>query len=193
MCVTVFSAAQALQSSEGWGTVTVRGKSIVYFLFLMNVWSLSRRSLKSLCWSLSCSLDVSLLSPDSSYICYTSAHGSEPCCCRRSPRLLTNGYYDVTEDSFSWDDEGNVSLTPCKTSVSYKENLHRWERQVDPEAPIYLDCFYLRSGCRKNFVSVSSLVPRLCTSKSCDFYFESELSQFPVCVTLLEVLPTLSS
>lgn len=71
------------------------------------------------------SLDVSLLSPDSSYICYTSAHGSEPCCCRRSPRLLTNGYYDVTEDSFSWDDEGNVSLTPCKTSVSYKENLHR--------------------------------------------------------------------
>ncbi|KAL3989012.1 hypothetical protein ACER0C_013330 [Sarotherodon galilaeus] len=71
------------------------------------------------------SLDVSLLSPDSSYICYTSAHGSEPCCCRRSPRLLTNGYYDVTENSFSWDDEGNVSLTPCKTSISYKENLHR--------------------------------------------------------------------
>lgn len=71
------------------------------------------------------SLDVSLLSPDSSYVCYTSADGGEPCSCRRSPRLLTNGYYDVTEDSFSWDDEGNVSLTPCKTSVSYKENLYR--------------------------------------------------------------------
>ncbi|XP_068197240.1 transmembrane protein 71 isoform X2 [Antennarius striatus] len=71
------------------------------------------------------SLDASLLSPDSSYVCYPSVGGAEPCCCRRSPRLLTNGYYDVTEDSFTWDDHGNVSLTPCKTSVSYKENLVR--------------------------------------------------------------------
>ncbi|XP_026169566.1 transmembrane protein 71 [Mastacembelus armatus] len=71
------------------------------------------------------SLDLSLLSPDSSYICYSSVDGGDPCCCRRSPRLLTNGYYTVTEDSFSWDDDGNVSLTPCKTSVSYKENLVR--------------------------------------------------------------------
>lgn len=72
------------------------------------------------------SLDVSLLSPDSSYVCYSSVGGGgDPCCCRRSPRLLTNGYYAVTEDSFSWDDDGNVSLTPCKTSVSYKENLVR--------------------------------------------------------------------
>ncbi|XP_072219548.1 transmembrane protein 71 [Leuresthes tenuis] len=69
--------------------------------------------------------DLSLLSPDSSYVCYTSADGGGPCCCRRSPRLLTNGYYAVTEDSFSWDEDGNVSLTPCKTSVSYKENLVR--------------------------------------------------------------------
>ncbi|XP_034470151.1 transmembrane protein 71 [Hippoglossus hippoglossus] len=71
------------------------------------------------------SLDVSLLSPDSSYVCYSSVDGGDPCCCRRSPRLLTNGYYTVTEDSFSWDDDGNVSLTPCKTSVSYKETLVR--------------------------------------------------------------------
>nr|XP_046263955.1 transmembrane protein 71 [Scatophagus argus] len=71
------------------------------------------------------SLDVSLLSPDSSYVCYSSADGGEPCSCRRSPRLLTNGYYSVTEDSFFWDDDGNVSLSPCKTSVSYKENLVR--------------------------------------------------------------------
>lgn len=70
------------------------------------------------------SLDESLLSPDSSYVCYSSADG-DPCSCRRSPRLLTNGYYSVTEDSFSWDDDGNVSLTPCETSVSYKENLVR--------------------------------------------------------------------
>ncbi|XP_074506101.1 transmembrane protein 71 [Sebastes fasciatus] len=71
------------------------------------------------------SLDLSLLSPDSSYVCYSSVDGGDPCSCRRSPRLLTNGYYSVTEDSFSWDDDGNVSLTPCKTSVSYKENLVR--------------------------------------------------------------------
>ncbi|KAM4552263.1 transmembrane protein 71 [Odontesthes bonariensis] len=69
--------------------------------------------------------DPALLSPDSSYVCYSSASGGGPCCCRRSPRLLTNGYYAVTEDSFSWDEDGNVSLTPCKTSVSYKENLVR--------------------------------------------------------------------
>ncbi|XP_076602188.1 transmembrane protein 71 [Chaetodon auriga] len=71
------------------------------------------------------SLDQSLLSPDSSYICYSSVDGGDPCSCRRSPRLLTNGYYSVTEDSFSWDDDGNVSLTPCKTKVCYKENLVR--------------------------------------------------------------------
>uniref|UniRef100_UPI0037E9971F transmembrane protein 71 n=1 Tax=Semicossyphus pulcher TaxID=241346 RepID=UPI0037E9971F len=71
------------------------------------------------------SLDTSLLSPDSSYVCYSSVEGGDPCSCRRSPRLLTNGYYSVTEDSFTWDDEGNVSLTPCKTNVSYKENLVR--------------------------------------------------------------------
>ncbi|KAM8728082.1 transmembrane protein 71 isoform 1-T2 [Acanthopagrus schlegelii] len=71
------------------------------------------------------SLDQSVLSPDSSYVCYSSVDGGDPCSCRRSPRLLTNGYYSVTEDSFTWDDDGNVSLTPCKTSVSYKENLVR--------------------------------------------------------------------
>ncbi|XP_034039373.1 transmembrane protein 71 [Thalassophryne amazonica] len=71
------------------------------------------------------SLDLTLLSPDSSYICYSSVSNGAPCCCRRSPRLLTNGYYLVTEDSFSWDSDGNISLTPCKTNVSYKENLVR--------------------------------------------------------------------
>ncbi|XP_075993702.1 transmembrane protein 71 [Genypterus blacodes] len=72
------------------------------------------------------SLGHSLLSPDSSYVCYSSSSlDGAPCCCRRSPRLLTNGYYDVTEDSFSLDHDGNVSLSPCKTNVSYKENLVR--------------------------------------------------------------------
>ncbi|NWU90332.1 TMM71 protein, partial [Upupa epops] len=45
--------------------------------------------------------------------------------CRRSPRLLSNGYYVLTEDSFLSDDEGNLTLTPSQTSVTYKENLVR--------------------------------------------------------------------
>ncbi|NXN28257.1 TMM71 protein, partial [Nycticryphes semicollaris] len=50
--------------------------------------------------------------------------GSLPTC-RRSPRLLSNGYYLLTEDSFLSDEEGNVTLTPSQTSVTYKENLVR--------------------------------------------------------------------
>ncbi|XP_075437996.1 transmembrane protein 71 isoform X1 [Ascaphus truei] len=45
--------------------------------------------------------------------------------CRRSPRLLTNGYYVVDEDSFIFDDNGNVSLSPTKSNVSYKEKIVR--------------------------------------------------------------------
>ncbi|XP_014854611.1 PREDICTED: transmembrane protein 71 [Poecilia mexicana] len=81
--------------------------------------------------------DVSLLSPDSSYVCYPSADAGAPCCCRRSPRLLTNGYYDVTEDSFCLDEDGNVSLTDCRTSVSYKENLVRvFRRRRKPRSAL---------------------------------------------------------
>ncbi|KAF6323801.1 transmembrane protein 71 [Rhinolophus ferrumequinum] len=43
--------------------------------------------------------------------------------CRRSPRLLTNGYYLWTEDSFLCDKDGNITLSPPQTSVTYKENL----------------------------------------------------------------------
>ncbi|NWX29762.1 TMM71 protein, partial [Notiomystis cincta] len=50
--------------------------------------------------------------------------GSLPLC-RRSPRLLSNGYYVLTEDSFLSDQEGNITLTPSHTSVTYKENLVR--------------------------------------------------------------------
>ncbi|KAK0154436.1 Transmembrane protein 71 [Merluccius polli] len=71
-------------------------------------------------------LDLSLLSDDCSFSCYSSnPAGGSPCSCRRSRRLLTNGYYVLGEDSVSWDDEGNISLTPSKTNVSYKENLVR--------------------------------------------------------------------
>ncbi|XP_037658794.1 transmembrane protein 71 isoform X2 [Choloepus didactylus] len=45
--------------------------------------------------------------------------------CRRSPRLLTNGYYIWTEDSFLCDKDGNITLSPSQTSVTYKENLVR--------------------------------------------------------------------
>ncbi|XP_041422584.1 transmembrane protein 71 isoform X2 [Xenopus laevis] len=45
--------------------------------------------------------------------------------CRHSPRLLTNGYYVLDEDSFAYDDEGNISLEPTKSIVSYKENIAR--------------------------------------------------------------------
>ncbi|KAM9574089.1 transmembrane protein 71 isoform 3-T8 [Guaruba guarouba] len=45
--------------------------------------------------------------------------------CRHSPRLLSNGYYIWTEDSFLSDEEGNITLTPSQTSVTYKENLVR--------------------------------------------------------------------
>ncbi|XP_027287503.1 transmembrane protein 71-like isoform X1 [Cricetulus griseus] len=43
--------------------------------------------------------------------------------CRRSPRLLTNGYYIWTEDSFLCDPDGHITLNPSHTSVMYKENL----------------------------------------------------------------------
>ncbi|XP_078396961.1 transmembrane protein 71 [Cetorhinus maximus] len=49
---------------------------------------------------------------------------SSPCMCRRSPRLLMNGYYDLSEESFM-DEEGNLTLTPSKINISYKENLVR--------------------------------------------------------------------
>ncbi|XP_070333088.1 transmembrane protein 71 isoform X3 [Odocoileus virginianus] len=48
-----------------------------------------------------------------------------PVTCRRSPRLLTNGYYIWTEDSFLCDEGGNITLSPSQTRVLYKENLVR--------------------------------------------------------------------
>ncbi|XP_066235649.1 transmembrane protein 71 isoform X1 [Saccopteryx leptura] len=45
--------------------------------------------------------------------------------CRRSPRLLTNGYYIWTEDSFLCGRDGNITLSPSQTSVMYKESSVR--------------------------------------------------------------------
>ncbi|XP_067385286.1 transmembrane protein 71 isoform X3 [Channa argus] len=95
------------------------------------------------------SLDLSLLSPDSSYVCYSSVNGDDPCCCRRSPRLLTNGYYTVTEDSFSWDEDGNVSLTSCKANMSYKENPVRvFRRRRRPRGTLARLLSNVRESCQ---------------------------------------------
>ncbi|XP_075406687.1 transmembrane protein 71 [Tenrec ecaudatus] len=72
------------------------------------------------------SLACGTLDGDSSFECcsidpLTGSHLT----CRRSPRLLTNGYYVWTEDSFFCDDEGHMTLSPTQTSVMYKENLVR--------------------------------------------------------------------
>ncbi|NXK18078.1 TMM71 protein, partial [Arenaria interpres] len=67
-----------------------------------------------------------LLDDDPAYECCSAnpLTSSFPTC-RRSPRLLSNGYYLLTEDSFLSDEEGNVTLTPPQISVTYKENLVR--------------------------------------------------------------------
>ncbi|XP_072107801.1 transmembrane protein 71 isoform X1 [Mobula birostris] len=68
---------------------------------------------------------ISLMTNESPYSpCHLNLLGGSPCACRRSPRLLTNGYYDVSEESFI-DEEGNITLTPSKINISYKENLVR--------------------------------------------------------------------
>ncbi|XP_061463587.1 transmembrane protein 71 isoform X2 [Rhineura floridana] len=66
------------------------------------------------------------LDHDATYEC-TSTNPCTGCVftCRRSPRLLTNGYYLLTEDSFLSDEDGNITLSPSQTSVTYKEKLVR--------------------------------------------------------------------
>lgn len=91
--------------------------------------------------------DASLLSPDSSYLLDCS--DGAPCCCRRSPRLLTNGYYDVTQGSFTWDQDGTVSLSPGKTSVCYKENLVRvFRRRRRPHSALVSLLHDVKDNCQ---------------------------------------------
>ncbi|KAG8515491.1 Transmembrane protein 71, partial [Galemys pyrenaicus] len=66
------------------------------------------------------------LDSDSSFECfYISPLTGSYLTCRRSPRLLSNGYYIWTENSFLCDKDGNITLSPSQTSVLYKENLVR--------------------------------------------------------------------
>lgn len=91
--------------------------------------------------------DVSLLSPDSSYL-LDSSEGA-PCCCRRSPRLLTNGYYHVSQGSFTWDELGNVSLSPGTTSVCYKENPVRiFRRRRRPHSALVSLLHDVKDNCQ---------------------------------------------
>ncbi|XP_040210918.1 transmembrane protein 71 [Rana temporaria] len=60
--------------------------------------------------------------------------------CRHSPRLLSNGYYAFEEDSYNTDDEGNLSFSPTKCTISYKENIVRiFRRRRRPHAQRALD------------------------------------------------------
>uniref|UniRef100_A0A3B4BBW0 Uncharacterized protein n=1 Tax=Periophthalmus magnuspinnatus TaxID=409849 RepID=A0A3B4BBW0_9GOBI len=78
-----------------------------------------------------------------------SLFNSAPCCCRRSPRLLTNGYYDVTQGSFTWDEHGNVSLATGKTSVCYKENLVRiFRRRRRPHSALVSLLHDVKDNCQ---------------------------------------------
>uniref|UniRef100_A0A8V5GGU4 Uncharacterized protein n=1 Tax=Melopsittacus undulatus TaxID=13146 RepID=A0A8V5GGU4_MELUD len=78
------------------------------------------------CLFLLFSYACAFLDDDPAYeYCSTNTPPGSLSICRRSPRLLSNGYYIWTEDSFLSDEEGNVTLTPSQTSVTYKENLVR--------------------------------------------------------------------
>ncbi|XP_078247784.1 transmembrane protein 71 isoform X5 [Pogona vitticeps] len=66
-----------------------------------------------------------LLDHEASYECSLNPCMECVLACRRSPRLLTNGYYILSEDSFLFDEDGNVTLSPSQINVTYKEKLVR--------------------------------------------------------------------
>uniref|UniRef100_A0ABM5GCT0 Transmembrane protein 71 isoform X4 n=1 Tax=Pogona vitticeps TaxID=103695 RepID=A0ABM5GCT0_9SAUR len=66
-----------------------------------------------------------LLDHEASYECSLNPCMECVLACRRSPRLLTNGYYILSEDSFLFDEDGNVTLSPSQTNVTYKEKIVR--------------------------------------------------------------------
>ncbi|NXR01576.1 TMM71 protein, partial [Sagittarius serpentarius] len=86
----------------------------------------NREHRHSFCQRIFPSYACAFLDDDPAYerCCANSLTGSLSTC-RRSRRLLSNGYYVLTEDSFLSDEEGNITLTPSQTSVTYKENLVR--------------------------------------------------------------------
>lgn len=93
---------------------------------------------------------------------FLAGDGSFDCCsldpltgsylpCRRSPRLLTNGYYIWTEDSFLCDRDGNITLSPSQTSVMYRENsvrIFRKKKRIRSSFPSLLRLGASRSWLR---------------------------------------------
>uniref|UniRef100_A0A3B3RY94 Transmembrane protein 71 n=1 Tax=Paramormyrops kingsleyae TaxID=1676925 RepID=A0A3B3RY94_9TELE len=134
---------------------------------------------------------LSLLSPDLTYECFSvNPLTGSPCSCRRSPRLLSNGYYVLTEDSYVFDDDGNVSLTPSKTNVSYKENLVRIFRRRRRSRRSLASLFGVTSSWLESSVFEAVYRPPLGESswseestpgltKDCDFIYDHSTPQKP--------------
>ncbi|XP_072525199.1 transmembrane protein 71 isoform X2 [Salminus brasiliensis] len=135
------------------GILEIQGVNVTAWICMLSVMIL--HILACLCvhcviFFLSHSFDTSFLS-DSSYECFsTNPVTGSVCVCRRSPRLLANGYYLLTEDSVSTDDQGNLTLTPTQTNISYKENLVR--------------IFRRRRKVRRSLASLLSDVTQTCQS-----------------------------
>ncbi|KAM5281028.1 transmembrane protein 71 [Ctenodactylus gundi] len=72
------------------------------------------------------SFTCDFLDGDSAFeCCWIDSLAGSHYACHRSPRLLINGYYIWTEDSFLCGKDGNITLKPSQTSVMYKGNLGR--------------------------------------------------------------------
>ncbi|KAJ7417359.1 protein tilB isoform X3 [Willisornis vidua] len=100
------------------------------------------------------------LDDDLAYECSTNPLTDSLPGCRRSPRLLSNGYYILSEDSFLSDEEGNITLTPSHTRVTYKENLIRVfrrrrkiRRSLDSLFNLSASCSWLSSTIPSNMDS----------------------------------------
>lgn len=92
------------------------------------------------------SFDCDFLNSDNSFECCSidPLTGSLSTC-RRSPRLLSNGYYVWTENSFFCDKDGTVTLSPSQTRVLYKENLVRIFRKKKRSRHSFSSVFNLTS------------------------------------------------
>ncbi|XP_071409924.1 dynein axonemal assembly factor 11-like isoform X2 [Pithys albifrons albifrons] len=100
------------------------------------------------------------LDDDLAYECSTNPLTDSHPACRRSPRLLSNGYYILSEDSFLSDEEGNITLTPSHTRVTYKENLicvcrrrRKIRRSLDSLFNLSASCSWLSSTIPSNMDS----------------------------------------
>ncbi|XP_072007267.1 transmembrane protein 71 isoform X2 [Engystomops pustulosus] len=93
---------------------------------------------------------------------------------RHSLRLLSNGYYICDEESFCWDELGNVSFSPTQCTVSYKENMVRiFRKRRKTLAQRRLDL--TNDGHPTEFEEMNDLEPHViqrifnCSSENLDF------------------------